>query len=61
MGKESSSSIGIGGLLGLLFVALKLTGYIDWSWWWVTAPFWIPLAVALTLIFIAVLIKVLLK
>lgn len=40
---ESSSScggIGVFGLLGVVFVALKLTGYIDWSWWWVTAPFW---------------------
>lgn len=29
-------------LLFLLFLGLKLTGYIDWSWWWVTAPLWIP-------------------
>lgn len=28
------------GLLGVVFVVLKLTGVIDWSWWWVTAPFW---------------------
>lgn len=28
------------GLLGTLFVYLKLTGTIAWSWWWVTAPFW---------------------
>lgn len=34
------------GLLGVLFVALKLTGLIDWSWWWVTAPFWGGLALA---------------
>lgn len=34
-------------LLLLLFVALKLTGYIAWSWWWVLAPFWIPLGFAL--------------
>ena len=27
-------------LLTLLFVGLKLTHYIDWSWWWVTAPLW---------------------
>ncbi len=41
---ESSSSgggAGVAGLLGVLFVALKLTGVIAWSWWWVTAPFWI--------------------
>lgn len=39
---DSSSSGGIGflGALALLFIGLKLTGYIDWSWWWVTAPLW---------------------
>jgi uncharacterized integral membrane protein len=25
-------------LLGVLFIGLKLTGHIDWSWWWVTLP-----------------------
>ena len=30
-------------LLTLLFVGLKLTNYIDWSWWWVLAPIWVPL------------------
>ena len=36
---SSSSSGGIGffGLLGVAFIVLKLTGFIDWSWWWVTA------------------------
>lgn len=38
---SSSSGIGIFGLLGVVFVTLKLCGVIDWSWWWVTAPFWI--------------------
>ena len=32
-------------LLGLLFVGLKLTNFIGWSWWWVTLPFWGALAV----------------
>lgn len=31
-------------LLGLVFVVLKLTNVIDWSWWWVTCPFWVELA-----------------
>lgn len=31
---------GLGGLLFLTFLILKLTGYINWSWWWVTAPLW---------------------
>jgi predicted tellurium resistance membrane protein TerC len=30
----------------LLFIALKLTKYIDWSWWWVLCPAWLPLAIA---------------
>lgn len=42
----SESGIGVLGALGILFVGLKLTGFIDWSWWWVTAPFWGGLAVA---------------
>ena len=37
---SSSSGIGVLGLLGVLFVGLKLTHYIDWSWWYVTMPFW---------------------
>jgi len=35
---------GLGSLLGVVFVTLKLVGTIDWSWWWVTAPFWGPIA-----------------
>jgi hypothetical protein len=43
MAKSSSSNgIGFGSLLFLLFLGLKLTNNIDWSWWWVTAPLWIP-------------------
>ncbi len=39
-------------ILGVVFIVLKLTGHIDWSWWWVLAPFWlIPIAwVALVLV-----------
>lgn len=36
-------------ILGLIFITLKLTGYIAWSWWWVLAPFWVPIVVALAL------------
>lgn len=41
--KVSNNSIGFAGCLTLLFIALKLTGYIDWSWLWVLAPIWLPL------------------
>lgn len=32
--------------LTLLFIALKLTNYINWSWIWVLSPFWIELLIA---------------
>lgn len=35
---------GFFGMLGILFIALKLTGVISWSWWYVLAPLWGPLA-----------------
>lgn len=50
--------IGSLGMLGVLFVGLKLTGYIDWSWWWVTMPFWFWLAVIVSLVACAVAIHV---
>ncbi len=27
-----------------VFLVLKLTGQVTWSWWWVASPLWIPLA-----------------
>jgi hypothetical protein len=42
-GETSSGGIGIFGLLGVVFVVLKILDVKpigDWSWWWVTAPFW---------------------
>ena len=57
MAESSSSSSGIGffGLLTILFIGLKLTDHIDWSWWWVLAPFWVGV-VALLLVFLVMLI-----
>lgn len=34
-------------ILCLIFITLKLTGYIAWSWWWVLAPIWIPISTIL--------------
>ena len=45
-----SSGIGFMAALGLLFIALKLTGAIGWSWLWVLAPFWVAPAVAAAVI-----------
>lgn len=41
----AGGGVGFGGLLTILFIALKLTGVIGWSWWWVLAPSWIPVAI----------------
>lgn len=36
-------------LLFLVFMVLKLTSVINWSWWWVTSPVWIPIAAAIVI------------
>ena len=38
--------------LTLMFILLKLTGEIDWSWWWVVSPLWITFAMILLILFI---------
>ncbi len=43
---------GFCGLLGLLFIALKLCGVIDWSWLWVLAPLWVPVALGISVVLI---------
>ena len=54
---ESKSTDGMGffPLLLLIFITLKLCGVIAWSWVWVLAPFWIPLALGSSLLFFGVL------
>jgi hypothetical protein len=42
---EVSVNFPILGILGLIFITLKLTGHITWSWLWVLAPFWIPIGI----------------
>jgi hypothetical protein len=37
---NSGSGLSLPMLLGVVFIVLKLCKVIDWSWWWVTAPFW---------------------
>lgn len=44
---NNSGGIGFCGLLAIVFITLKLMGYIAWSWVWVLAPIWIPLAIAI--------------
>ena len=62
MAKSETSNDGIefGGLLALLFIALKLCGVITWSWWWVLSPLWISVAFILV-VFVIALIAVIAK
>jgi hypothetical protein len=56
MSKSKSNSgctIGSSGTVFIVFLILKLTHVIDWSWWWVTAPVWMPLGIAAVLLCIA--------
>lgn len=55
---EVNVSIG-GGFSGLLFIAfliLKLCNVITWSWWWVTAPLWMPVAFLLVVLIIYIIV-----
>jgi hypothetical protein len=55
---STASGISFSSILFIVFLVLKLTGTIDWSWWWVTAPLWIPVGLVLI---IALVILVLAK
>jgi len=48
---EIKMNIGFFGLLGIVFICLKLIGIIDWSWWWVTMPLWFGVAIFVAIFF----------
>ena len=50
---NSGGGIGLGGVLLVVFIVLKLCEVIAWSWWWVLCPLWIPIAVWLVFVVIA--------
>ena len=58
---STNGGIGFLGTLTILFIALKLTHIIDWSWWWVLAPLWIPVAVVLGIIVIVAIVALIVK
>lgn len=51
------SGISFMGMLTVAFIVLKLTNHIDWSWWWVLLPLWLPITIAMALYIIAHLIS----
>lgn len=48
----SSGGVSFAGLLTIVFIALKLTGTITWSWWWVLSPIWISFMLVLLIILV---------
>jgi hypothetical protein len=58
---KTTVTIPIFGLLGILFVGLKLTNHIDWSWFWVTLPLWGGLGLVLGLFALVLVFAVFIK
>ena len=56
-----SAGIGFVGLLGLVFIVLKLCGVITWSWLWVLSPIWIPVVFVLGIFVIFIIIALITK
>ena len=44
---NTGKGLSLPGVLFIIFLILKLTENIDWSWWWVTSPLWIPVCLFL--------------
>jgi hypothetical protein len=62
--KVSGNGIGIGTVIFLIFLVLKLAGVGDvatWSWWWVTSPLWIPIVLVLGIAAIALILAGIVK
>ena len=60
-GKTQSTSIGLGSLIFIVFLTLKLAEIgpvAKWSWWWVTSPLWIPIALFFIILGIGFLVIV---
>lgn len=52
---NSGGGFGIGTLLTIIFVILKLTHVIDWSWWWVLSPLWISIILVAVMFIVMVI------
>jgi len=53
------TGVGFPGLLTILFIGLKLTGYIDWDWIWVLSPLWVGFALFFGVILFASVVAIL--
>lgn len=53
----NNGGISFTGLLAIVFIVLKLTGVVNWSWWWVLAPIWITIILAIIIILVTYILK----
>jgi hypothetical protein len=56
MANNTDNGSNLTGVLLILFIVLKLTHNIDWSWWWVLSPLWVPVAMVMALMVLTALI-----
>jgi hypothetical protein len=56
MADNTDSGTNVTGVLLILFIVLKLTNNIDWSWWWVLSPLWIPVGIVVVVAALSALI-----
>lgn len=56
--KITTNYIGLSFLqvLTIVFVILKLTNVINWSWWFVLMPLWLPIVIVLSVMFFVLLL-----
>ena len=64
MEENTSNGLGLGTLIFLIFLTLKLTGIGEvaaWSWWWITSPLWLPVVIGFAFFFLLLIYKTIKK
>lgn len=55
---NSGNGIGLFTILFIVFLVLKLTSVINWSWWWITAPLWGPVVLIIFILILCFIFKI---
>jgi membrane protein YdbS with pleckstrin-like domain len=61
MSESNSQRSSLAGTVFIVFLILKLVGVIDWSWWWVTSPLWISIALFVVVLLVTLMAVSLIK
>jgi hypothetical protein len=62
--KSQDGGIGLCGVVFVIFLVLKLMGIgivATWSWWWVTAPLWVPIVLGLSIALLCCIVLIILE